>query len=445
MPYRISRLFNSSNSTFEYVLLTRNSDASLNQPLAHQVSNCSVLSSDVLSFIDVEKLFKLESPEISFNKSFEGKFTSKFTHGPEIYIVPIVFLFIFITGVIGNGTLIYGLLKDGLIRTSTFIFILNLAFGDLLVLIGVVPYYGIECIMKKFPFAPLICNWLEFIREVSQNVTVITLCAMSIDRYKSTHSKNVLPLNQPGVGGNSEVICCYALECTSFPNSSRIRKFFNFIKSPAGIVVLLIWATSLIAALPSGYFAYILEFPYAESEEEAEIVEVCYPHPWHLGPNYDKIVVTSKLILLFVIPMIIIAYCYISIAFTLSRSNSLSENTRIKRKSTRKMILLLVIFFILCFLPNHLVMMWLYYFQPEDEKFLNVWYKWRIVAFCFSSLNSALNPITLYFTCSDVRPSFNTYLFKHVDPSNEQRNQVVLSSNGSRISVTRAIEDQSRL
>jgi hypothetical protein len=59
---------------------------------------------------------------------------------PETYIVPILFAVIFIVGTIGNGTLVLIFVRHKQMRNVPNIYILNLALGDLLVIISCVPF-----------------------------------------------------------------------------------------------------------------------------------------------------------------------------------------------------------------------------------------------------------------------------------------------------------------
>ena len=63
---------------------------------------------------------------------------------PETYIVPVIFGIIFLVGVTGNGGLIYILLHHkSMMRSIPNIYILNLAVGDLLILLFMVPFTSV--------------------------------------------------------------------------------------------------------------------------------------------------------------------------------------------------------------------------------------------------------------------------------------------------------------
>lgn len=59
---------------------------------------------------------------------------------PETYIVPALFAVIFVVGTVGNGTLVLIFVRHRHMRNVPNIYILNLALGDLLVIISCVPF-----------------------------------------------------------------------------------------------------------------------------------------------------------------------------------------------------------------------------------------------------------------------------------------------------------------
>lgn len=59
---------------------------------------------------------------------------------PETYIVPVLFAIIFIIGMIGNVTLVLIFVRNKQMRNVPNIYIINLALGDLLVIISCVPF-----------------------------------------------------------------------------------------------------------------------------------------------------------------------------------------------------------------------------------------------------------------------------------------------------------------
>ena len=240
------------------------------------------------------------------NSTMESGFLP-YSERPETYIVPVVFLFIFVTGIIGNVTLIALLIKENLIKIPSYLYILNLSVGDLIVIIGTVPFAGTIYTFESWPFGLFACKFSEFIRDVSIGVSVMTLSAMSIDRYKAAFSKTI----------RAPAHTRLAQASTSFSS------IWLSLKTPTGGIMALIWIVSMSLAAPTAYFSFILSFkvPLHNSNKE-KTINVCYPFPEELDQYYyRKIVVLFKCLFYYVVPLVIITCCYVSIAIHLVRKS----------------------------------------------------------------------------------------------------------------------------
>lgn len=249
---------------------------------------------------------------------------------------------------------------------------------------------------------------------MSIGVSVLTLSAMSYDLYKAAFSTVMRP------GGHRTGAWSPMLA----------------LKSPTGMSMVAIWLVSMAFAGPTAYFSFVWEVDIAPGKT----IYVCYPFPTELGPNYPKIVVLVKCILFYVVPLIIIGCCYVSIAVHLiskargesqahrgheasaALTNGMNGSAGFKRSSKRsqsraRVILLLVLIFIVCFFPNHLFLIWFYYHPRSKETYNDFWHFWRIAAFCLTFLNSCLNPITLYATSDQFKTLFNKHLLRCFKPA----------------------------
>jgi hypothetical protein len=89
--------------------------------------NCSCWNSSGLDLDEVE-ILENEVGYIPYNKR------------PETYIVPILFVLIFVVGVLGNGTLVLIFIRHRNMRNTPNTYIFSLALGDLLVIVICVPF-----------------------------------------------------------------------------------------------------------------------------------------------------------------------------------------------------------------------------------------------------------------------------------------------------------------
>lgn len=216
---------------------------------------------------------------------FDGDYVA-YNERPETYIVPVALGIIFLIGVVGNGCLIWIFCSQASVRSSipnTFIF--NLALGDLLVLFCSVPFTSTIYTLESWPYGELVCKASECAKDTSVGVSVFTLTALSLDRYKAI----VHPVQS----------------YTSGPRSKR-----SVIASLG-----LIWILSLILALPAAFNSHlkVLVVPADNSTHTAggeKNISVCYPFPDDFGPYYPKVVVMVRFLIHYCLPLLTISTFY---------------------------------------------------------------------------------------------------------------------------------------
>lgn len=302
----------------------------------------------------------------------------------EFYLVPALFAVIFLVGVLGNGALVFFFVRYPQMRNPPNTYILSLAVGDLLVIVFGVPFVSIIYTTKSWPFGEVVCRLQQTVSDLSIGVTVITLTALSAERYLAI----VDPVNRRASNRHSAFIA------TGF-----------------------IWVLSVLFALPAILFSRVQYF----STSDGSNVAICTPFPSWLGEDYPKAVVLTKMLLLYAIPLIIITvfYCLMSrhlIATTdLLPGEAFHQRHRVAQMAARrkvaKMVLAFVCIFAICFLPNHVFLMWFYFHPTAKRDFNYFWNVFRIVGFCLSFINSCINPVALYCISGTFRKYFNYHLF----------------------------------
>lgn len=104
------------------------------------------------------------------------------------YINTIVSCTIFIVGIIGNSTLLRIIYKNKCMRNGPNVLIASLALGDLLYILIALPINVYKLLAKDWPFGVQVCKLVPFIQKASVGITVLSLCALSIDRYRAVAS-----------------------------------------------------------------------------------------------------------------------------------------------------------------------------------------------------------------------------------------------------------------
>ncbi|KAJ4945776.1 hypothetical protein JOQ06_023454 [Pogonophryne albipinna] len=104
------------------------------------------------------------------------------------YVNTIVSCLIFVVGIIGNSTLLRIIYKNKCMRNGPNVLIGSLALGDLLYIIIAIPINVFKLIAQDWPFGVYVCKLMPFIQKASVGITVLSLCALSIDRYHAVTS-----------------------------------------------------------------------------------------------------------------------------------------------------------------------------------------------------------------------------------------------------------------
>lgn len=107
-------------------------------------------------------------------------------HEFEHYVsiaIPIVFGLIFVLVLLGNILVIVAIISNQRMRNTTNIFILNLAFADLLFIVFCVPSTALQHVLSIWPFGEIWCKIGNYLVYVFAYASVCTLVVMSLDRY----------------------------------------------------------------------------------------------------------------------------------------------------------------------------------------------------------------------------------------------------------------------
>ncbi|XP_067119149.1 neuropeptide CCHamide-1 receptor-like [Centruroides vittatus] len=300
----------------------------------------------------------------------------------ETYILPIIFAVIFFVGLIGNGTLVYIFLHNRTMRSVPNIYIMSLALGDLIVIVGNVPFTSTIYLFDAWPYGEFICKLSEFLRDVSIAVTVLTLTMLSVDRYIAI----ALPI-QKVTGSHAKTLTV--------------------------VIAIFIWCVSVAISVPGAYYSFLLEMPL----DNDKVVYVCYPFPEDMSPWYPRTMVLLKFLSLYVVPLSIIASFYVLMAKQLLKStkNTVGQNdSHTKQMKARvkvaKIVLVFVFVFAVCFFPSQVFLMWFYFYPNAGDHYNYFWHILKMSGYVLTFVNSCLNPIALYFISGVYRKYYKRYL-----------------------------------
>ncbi|KAM6942755.1 galanin receptor type 1b [Xenentodon cancila] len=301
--------------------------------------------------------------------------------GPEAVVVPVVFGLIFVVGVLGNllvVAVICGLGRRGGAQTPTNVFLLNLSAADLSFLLLCVPPQATVYSLPHWVFGGFLCSFLHFFTSACMFVSIFTLVAMSVDRYLA-------------VVRARSVVC--------------VRSCKNAL---AGIFV--IWTAALACAGPVARHQVLTGYHSAPNST------FCW-EDWS-GPSRRAYKVLV-LVLGFLLPLLLICCCYSRVLRHLHKKmKTKSKKSKRSKKKTTQTVLLVVAAFTICWMPHHIIAMWVEFgsFPLNDATFA-----FRIVSHCLSYGNSCVNPILYAFMSENFRKACRQVLGRHVlspTPSN---------------------------
>jgi hypothetical protein len=98
--------------------------------------------------------------------------------------VPLIFSLIFVVGLVGNSLQVFTVVGNASMRRSPpNILIAGLGVGDLLLLLVSVPFAATFYTLPEWPFGTVVCKLYTGAYSASLTVSVMTLTALSADRY----------------------------------------------------------------------------------------------------------------------------------------------------------------------------------------------------------------------------------------------------------------------
>lgn len=300
----------------------------------------------------------------------------------EVYINPTLitiqsawYSFILTLGVIGNIYIILTVCCRKEMSSTINLFIVNLAFSDLGILVISLPAEYIKDYFA-WPFNKLTCQIFGPLNEVFFCVSIFTLTVITIERFRA--------------------ICK--------PFKPRLNE------KEAKIIILIVWLVSyLTVGLPMSFLMVV---------EEIGNYRKCLP----MWPgDLHRRLHTCFIAALIIVPLFITATGYSAIVLSMrkqsarirARANSICSATdTFRRDMSRlqqntkliKMLLLIVVVFWICMLPLTLLALAIEFGSIDPTtKTVEGLYTFSIALF-FS--NSAFNPIAVYMMSSELRKGF---------------------------------------
>ncbi|XP_060102654.1 endothelin-1 receptor [Heteronotia binoei] len=304
------------------------------------------------------------------------------------YINTVLSCAIFIIGMVGNVTLLRIIYQNKCMRNGPNALIASLALGDLIYIIIDIPIttYKLHAESWPFPnttFGYFLCKFVPFIQKASVGITVLNLCALSVDRYRAVASWSRVQ----GIG----------------------------VPLITAIEIIVIWILSFFLAIPEA-----LSFTTVSFEYRGKFYVACMLKPTN---TFLEFYIKAKDWWLFgfyfCVPLGCTAIFYsLMTCEMLNRKNrnlriALNEHLK-QRREVAKTVFCLVVIFALCWFPLHLSRLLKKLMDKEMNpnrcEFLCFLLAFDYISMNLAAINSCINPIALYFVSKKFKNCFQSCL-----------------------------------
>ncbi|XP_019867538.1 neuropeptide Y receptor type 2 [Aethina tumida] len=234
-----------------------------------------------------------------------------------------IYTAIFILGIFGNVLVCYVVFRNKAMQTVTNLFITNLALSDILLCVLAVPFTPLYTFLGKWIFGSIICHLVPYAQGASVYISTLTLTSIAIDRF---------------------FVIIY-------PFHPRMKL------STCVFIINIIWLFSLLVTVPYGIYMKQAKGIANSStyQEENLFCEEDWP-----SDKWRKLFGGLTTTLQFVIPFLIMAFCYICVSFKLndrarskpgSKNSRKEEADRDRKRRTNRMLISMVAIFLMSWLP----------------------------------------------------------------------------------------------
>ncbi|XP_012791150.2 C-X-C chemokine receptor type 3 [Sorex araneus] len=271
--------------------------------------------------------------------------------------LPVLYSLVFVLGLLGNGAVAVVLLSQRATLSSTDTFLLHLAVADVL-LVLTLPLWAVDAAIQ-WVFGSGLCKVAGALFNINFYAGALLLACISFDRYLSiVHATQLYRRGPP----------------------ARVT-----------LTCLMVWGLCLLFALPDFIFLSALQ-------DKRHKVTYCR----HNFPPVGRTVLRGlQLVAGFLLPLLVMAYCYARILAVLL----LSRGQR--RLRAMRLVVVVVVAFALCWSPYHLVVLVETLtdleFLARDcnrESHMNVA---RSVTECLGYMHCCLNPMLYAFVGAKFR------------------------------------------
>uniref|UniRef100_A0A182J609 G-protein coupled receptors family 1 profile domain-containing protein n=1 Tax=Anopheles atroparvus TaxID=41427 RepID=A0A182J609_ANOAO len=316
--------------------------------------------------------------------SGEGEHDIIFSNKLLQIVFCVLYSSIFVLGVFGNVLVCYVVFRNKAMQTVTNLFITNLALSDILLCVLAVPFTPSYTFLRRWVFGKLLCHTVPLAQGCSVYISTLTLTSIAIDRF---------------------FVIIY-------PFHPRMKL------STCITIIVLIWSFAIMVTMPYGLYMRLhgVALNATDSPQgtlpSAVFCEELWPSE-EMRKTFS--IVTS--ILQFVLPFIIMAFCYVCVSIRLndrartkpgSKTSRREEADRDRKKRTNRMLISMVAIFGISWLPINVVNMWNdFYSDINGWRFYNLIF---FIAHLTAMSSTCYNPFLYAWLNDNFRKEFKQVL-----------------------------------
>ncbi|XP_065278765.1 P2Y purinoceptor 8-like [Emys orbicularis] len=284
--------------------------------------------------------------------------------------LPALYLFIFTISIPLNSISLWFLCRHSRPWTPTIVFSINLTITDLLYSM-LLPFQVVYHLRgNDWPFGQVLCRIITVLFYANMHCSVLTMTSICLERY--------LGIVHPLTHRTMRPIRTALLTCV------------------------LIWIFVLLLHLP------LMKTELTFQVEELQITTCFDILPKAMFPSRNHFIAYfgSQVLLCFLLPLLIMAFCYTLVIRTLL--NSPPTQLREIKKQTMYLIIVLLIVFVVCYVPN-IVISIIHFVYTTQNKTAYVEYK---LSLALNSLNCCFDPLVYFFGSKEFRQKIQKKLCK---------------------------------
>ncbi|NXE87821.1 CLTR2 protein, partial [Menura novaehollandiae] len=308
---------------------------------------------------------KMETPAQTMNISkvvLDGNFTNCFSNCTidsfKQVIYPIMYLFIFFLGAVGNSISIYVFFQPSQ-RTSVNIYMQNLAVSDLM-FVSTLPFRATYFLLgSRWVFGDVVCRIMTYTLYVNMYCSIYFLTMLSVVRF--------IAIAHPFKHRKVTNVKCARITCAA------------------------IWVFVLAAASP------LLSKGIAGYSNPVKCLDL------HPSSTHRLLMMNSFVLVVgFILPFCTIVVCYVFAIRALLKPRIPQSKRVICHKKALLTIIITLILSLVCFLPYHILRTVHLIYSSCSQANLPV-HKALVVTLCLAAMNSCLDPILYYFAAENFK------------------------------------------